>query len=246
MKELTFYNLDCGVHYWYIQGQENKWVIFFHGAGLDHNMFKAQLKVVPASYNVILLDVRGHGASKLKNGRKFVMEDVISDVKKLYEVNNIDKAILIGQSMGGNLAQEIVYRYPNMVYGLILIDCSQNTAKLKTIEKLSLKTSGILFKLYPWKLLIKASSLASGNEASTKDYIVECFKNISKGQFIDIMTELIKCLHEDCKFKMSVPVLLICGEDDRLGNIKKIMRKWEREDSNCTLKIIAKDRKSVV
>lgn len=125
--------------------------------------------------------------SKLEQGKKFQFKDMISDCKKLYEIYSIDKAILIGQSMGGNVAQHLAYYCPELVDKLVLIDCSKNTGKLTAIE---------------------------------------------------IMMELIGCMHEDVEFKFKQPVLLICGSDDKLGNIKKIAEPWARGDSNCTLHMI--------
>jgi dTDP-4-amino-4,6-dideoxygalactose transaminase len=60
----------------------------------------------------------------------------------------------------------------------------------------------------------------------------------SKVRPIDIMMELTGCLHEDPEFMFRQPVLLLCGSDDKLGNIKKIAEPWARGDSNCMLHMI--------
>lgn len=52
--------------------------------------------------------------------------------------------------------------------------------------------------------------------------------------------ELTSCLHEDESFKFSHPILLICGSDDKLGNIKKALEEYKRNDDNCVLHIIDK------
>ncbi len=238
MEHLVFQNLNCEIHYWYRQGSENKWVIFFHGAGVDHEMFEYQMEGFDGTYNLIAWDARGHGMSKLQQGQKFQFNDMLSDYKKLCEIYKIEKAILIGQSMGGNLAQEIAYYYPELVHKLVLIDCTKNTGKLTTIEKWSLKCAEFIFKCYPWKLLIKQSAKACGNTGHVKNYVKECFNRIDKETFIDIMMSLTGCLHEDAEFKFKQPVLLICGSDDKLGNIKKVVAPWANDDSNCTLHMI--------
>jgi pimeloyl-ACP methyl ester carboxylesterase len=238
MQHLVFQNLNCEIHYWYRKGSENKWVMFFHGSGVDHEMFEHQFDVFDNTYNLIVWDARGHGMSKLELGKKFQFKNMISDCKKLYEIYSIDKAILIGQSMGGNVAQHLAYYCPELVDKLVLIDCGKNTGKLTVIEKCSLKCSKFIFNCYPWKTLIRQSANACGNKDSVKKYVMDCFNKIDKGTFVEIMMELIGCMHEDAEFKFKQPVLLICGSDDKLGNIKKVAEPWARGDSNCTLYMI--------
>ncbi len=238
MQQLVFQNLNCEINYWYRKGSENRWILFFHGAGCDHKMFEPQFEIFDDTYNIIAWDARGHGESKLKPGIKFSFGDMISDCKKLYEIYNIDKAILIGQSMGGNLSQELAYYYPELVDKLVLIDCSRNTGKLTSIENFSLKCSRFIFNCYPEKILLTQSANASANKDSVRNYIKACFDSIGKDMFIDIMMELTGCLHEDTEFRFKQPVLLLCGCDDKLGNIKKVAGPWAKDDSNCRLHII--------
>lgn len=238
MQHLVFNNLNCEIHYWYRKGTENKWVLFFHGAGVNHQMFQEQFELFDDTYNLIAWDARGHGMSKLDQEKKFQINDMINDCMKLYEIYNINTAILIGQSMGGNLAQHISYYYPNLVEKLVLIDCSKNTGKLTSIERMSLKCSKIMFSLYPWNTLIKQSANACGNKENVRKYVKGCYSSIDKATFIDIMMEVTRFLHEDTKFMFKQPVLLICGSDDKLGNIKKVAKTWARDDKNCILHMI--------
>lgn len=238
MEHLAFHNLNCEIHYWYRKGAEDKWVLFFHGAGVDHEMFEDQYQIFDDTYNIIAWDNRGHGLSKFDQKTKFCFKDMISDCKRLYEIYNINKAILIGQSMGGNLVQEIAYYNPELVERLVLIDCTKNTGRLTFMEKCSLKFARAIFSIYSWKVLIKQSADACGNKDSVKKYVRSCFERIDKETFIDLIIDLTGCLHYDPEFKFKVPVLLICGSDDKTGNIKKIAEPWAKSDSNCTLYFI--------
>lgn len=239
MQHLVFQNLSCDIHYWYRKGSDDKWVLFFHGAGVDHVMFESQFSLFDSTYNIIVWDARGHGLSKLEHGKRFQFADMISDCKKLYELYHIGRAILIGQSMGGNLAQEIAYYSPELVEKLVLIDCAKNTGKLTSIEKMTLKSSRFMFACYPWKTLIHQSAKVSANTDSVRDYISSCFNKLDKQTFVDVMMDMVgSCLHEDTGYRFSQPVLLLCGVDDKLGNIKKVAEPWAKEDSNITLYMV--------
>ncbi|MCL2380174.1 MAG: alpha/beta hydrolase [Treponema sp.] len=229
-QRMTFSNLGCEVHYWHKKGTRNDYVILLHGAGCDHLMFEKQAGIFESGYNVIAWDARGHGLSRLEN-RKFSFDDMYSDCLALFSIHNIEKAIVIGQSMGGNLAQNIAYSRPELVSKLVLIGCTKNNQALTAVEKISLKLAGFIFACYPWKALIRQSVNACGTTEYTKAYAKQCFERIEKGDFIEIMMSLLASLREGGAHTLSQPVLLICGSNDRTGNIKKAMKRWAKEEN---------------
>jgi len=238
MIHATYTNRDCEIHYWHRIGNGNKYVLFFHGACVDHRMFEQQVGIFDASYDLVFWDARGHGLSKLMPGVKFSFADMISDCRKLYEVLNISCATIIGQSMGGNLAQEMAYHYSEAVEKLVLIGCTKNTGVLTVLEKLALKFSKTIITCYPWDLLIRQIADACGNKEHVKQYVKNCFQQIDKSTCTAITMAVTKCLHEDEEYRFKQPVLLLCGADDKTGNIRKIATAWAQSDSRCTLCII--------
>ncbi|GEM_PF-2129093 len=149
---------------------------------------------------------RSHEKS-VSNTGMFSMKQLMDDLLKIMETEKIPKAVFIGQSMGGNLAQDIAYYYPKKVFGLVLIDCTNNTAKLSRTENLMLSFTKSMFTLYPWKTLIKQSADACGLRQEVKKYVAECFFKVGKEALIDILIEVTKCLHEDATYKIKVPFL---------------------------------------
>jgi pimeloyl-ACP methyl ester carboxylesterase len=237
-QQMSFQNRNCAINYWYKKGTGNEWVILLHGAGCDHLMFEKQIELFEEKYTVIAWDARGHGSSKLDNGWKFNFKDMYSDLIILFEMHKIKKAVLIGQSMGGNLSQEIAYYRPDFISKCVLIDCTKNTQRLTVIEKISLKISRFIFRFYPWKTLVRQSANACGKTEPTKQYVIQCFEKMKKENFIEIMMSLFLCLHEDNDFRFSQPVLLMCGKEDITGNIKKIMQSWPKNNNNCRLYMV--------
>lgn len=239
LQHNRFQNKGCDIHYWHRPGNTPDYVVFLHGAGCDHRMFEPQLTIFAERYNLLLWDARGHGLSQKAPNIRFSFEDMIDDFFKLCEIHRISNAILIGQSMGGNLAQEILYRKPEMVSRLVLLDCTRNTGRLTAVEKIMLKSAKFIFYLYPWKILIRQSADACGNSEAVKQYVRGCFAQMKKSDFIEVMMSLTACLHEDEKYRFPKPVLLLCGADDRSGNIRKIAAPWAESDSNCVLQMIS-------
>jgi pimeloyl-ACP methyl ester carboxylesterase len=237
-EQKDFFNLGCTIRYWHKKALGEKYIFFLHGGGCDHRMFEKQIDVIDSYFDVIVWDARGHGLSKLDTQQKFVFADMISDILKLFEIHNIEKAVFVGQSMGGNLAQEIAYYYPEKVSGLVLADCTKNTQKLGCFEKITLKLFPVIFYAYPWKTLVRQSADACGKNEHTKNYVAECLENIERAKVLDIMMSLFSCLREDKQFRFKQPTLLVFGEKDNGGNIKKIMKIWAKNDNMCKLHII--------
>ena len=70
-------------------------------------------------FNVVAIDHRGHGKG-IRSHRRFRLEDCADDAAALLETLNIERAIAVGYSMGGPIAQLLWRRHPKMVQGLVL------------------------------------------------------------------------------------------------------------------------------
>ena len=68
----------------YEKGPENDWVVFVHGAGGSSSIWFQQLKAFKAVFNVILVDLRGHGKSKDALQLYYEQEYTFDDISKMY------------------------------------------------------------------------------------------------------------------------------------------------------------------
>ena len=203
----------------------NEYLFFMHGAGVDHLMFKEQYTYFEKKYNIIAWDACFHGESiayKRDYNIKYYIDDFLSVIRK----ENIAKCILIGQSMGGNIAQEIMIQYPQYLSKIIIIDSTKNIQKLSQIENFMLKISKPLFKLYSLKNLARASSKACSINKEVQKYIEDCFIRMGKSGFINVFLSLYEFIRDDDSISYPDDILLICGEYDKSGNIKSAMEKW--------------------
>ena len=234
-KELVY--RGCPLHYWAAAGKGGKWTVFLHGAGADHRMFEAQVPAVPEEYGVLLLDIRGHGESR-PMGESFSVRFAVDDILRVMDAEGMQKAVLVGQSMGGNIAQEIAFLHKERVERLVLIDCTRNVNRLTRAELLAVKSAPGMMALYPFRTLAQQSAnLCSDNEA-VRAYILECFEKIGKADFVKVFSELALCLHEEPGYAYSLPMLVLCGEHDKTGNIRKILGTWATNEPDCSVHLI--------
>lgn len=104
-----------------VKGEGNP-LVLIHGYGASMWVWEKQIDLLSRYYQVYALDVLGYGFSdrpKISyNARTYV--DIL---KTFMDRVGIEKATLIGNSMGGGIAWGMAILYPERVDRLILIDC---------------------------------------------------------------------------------------------------------------------------
>ena len=95
-------------------------VILLHGLGATAalNWTGASL-VLRSRFRVIALDQRGHGRGI--RTRHFRLEDCADDVAAVAERLGIQRAVIVGYSMGGPVASLVWRRHPTLVNGLVFV-----------------------------------------------------------------------------------------------------------------------------
>jgi pimeloyl-ACP methyl ester carboxylesterase len=100
-------------------------VIFIPGGFADRSFWTNQVKPFAAKYRVIALDLAGHGESG-KNREKWDIFGFARDVRTVMEKENISRAVLVGNSLGGPVALEAARLVPDKVLGIVAVDTFQD------------------------------------------------------------------------------------------------------------------------
>ncbi len=110
-------------------------LVLIAGLGSDSMSWFNVIEDLSRNNKLIVFDNRGCGRSDYPSG-KITIEDMAEDTVGLLEYLKIDKANILGHSMGGYIAQEIAIKYPERVNNLILVSTAANTtARNKLIFK---------------------------------------------------------------------------------------------------------------
>lgn len=94
-------------------------LLLVHGHPFDRTMWRPQLARFGADRRVIAPDLRGYGAS---TGAVDGWTTFADDLAGLLDVLRIPRAVVIGLSMGGQIALDLHRRHPTRVAGLLLAD----------------------------------------------------------------------------------------------------------------------------
>ncbi|OXM52674.1 alpha/beta hydrolase [Amycolatopsis alba DSM 44262] len=210
---------------------ERRPVVFTHGAGMDHRMFDEQARALhEAGHRVVTWDQPGHGESSLSPGTRFSAALALDALISLLGHLGLDRPILIGHSLGGNLAQALVRRFPGRASGLIVVDSTWNAGPLTAAERLLLKLAAPSLALIPAARLPGLMARAS---AVTPEGIAECeatFARMPKRVFLDVWRATVSFVGPEPGYRSAVPLGLIRGEEDRTGNIATAMPRWARAE----------------
>lgn len=91
-------------------------LILIHGGNMDGRMWDAQFDVFAKHYKVFRYDVRGFGKSD-KQVKPFAHHQDLYDLMKFL---HIEKAYIVGLSLGGAIAADFTLMHPEMVKALVL------------------------------------------------------------------------------------------------------------------------------
>jgi pimeloyl-ACP methyl ester carboxylesterase len=108
-----------GVDLWVEQEGEGDDVVFISGLADEGACWVDQVAGLRDRYRVTTFDNRGVGRSATPDG-EFRIVDFAADTAALLEALGIDRAHVVGSSMGGAIAQELALARPGMLRSLVL------------------------------------------------------------------------------------------------------------------------------
>jgi len=104
---------------------EGQVLVLISGLGSDLSLWRYQLPAFKKHCRVIAFDNRGAGKSDKPIGPYFV-KGLAEDTVALLDYLRIEKADILGYSLGGMIAQEVAINYPQRVTRLILCSTLSN------------------------------------------------------------------------------------------------------------------------
>lgn len=109
-------------------------LVFVHGWSCDKSYWKAQVETLVKEYQVVTVDLAGHGESGTER-KDYTMQLFGKDVAAVVNDLKLENVILIGHSMGGSVILEAAKELGKKVVGLIGVDTYQSFTDDWTAEQ---------------------------------------------------------------------------------------------------------------
>ncbi|OEK05894.1 alpha/beta fold hydrolase [Roseivirga misakiensis] len=140
----------------YEHESSKEWVTFIHGAGGSSSIWYKQVKDFKDHFNVLLIDLRGHGKSQEVFERYFSneynFENISQDVVEVLDHLEIEKSHFVGISLGTILMRTICDIAPNRVKSLVM---GGAVTRLNVRSKMLVALGNATKKFIPYMWLYK-------------------------------------------------------------------------------------------
>jgi 3-oxoadipate enol-lactonase len=117
---MTFTNINGNnIHYQYLDNQQDRTFIFINSLGTDFRIWDGVVDILKYHGNILRFDKAGHGLSSIKN-EKLEIKNYAFDVITLMDLLKIQKAVVVGLSIGGIIAQYLAIHHLERIERLVL------------------------------------------------------------------------------------------------------------------------------
>jgi pimeloyl-ACP methyl ester carboxylesterase len=230
MSELDPHDLvrpDATVRYWTGGTADGPMVVLLHGATLDHRAWAPQVEALRDRFRLVVPDLRGHGAST----GSFDFEDAVRDVLALLDALSARRVVLVGLSLGGNLAQEVVRRVPERVSALVVADATCNTGARHPLATSMTVAALNAHAMLPGDHFVRHAAQMMALDPRVQRYALETNAHRPNREIVRILSSLLTgALRPSQDYRLPVPALLVHGQLDHLGDIALSTRAWAQRE----------------
>lgn len=208
-------------HKTYLHPTSDEWVVFVHGAGGSSSIWFKQIKAYREHFNLLLVDLRGHGKSnqlfKELMANRYTFKSVTLDILKVLDHLKIQSAHFVGMSLGTiivrNLAEMATGRVCSMVLGGAI-------TRLNVRSQVLVKLGNLSKHIIPYMWLYRLFAyivMPQRNQKESRHLFIREAKKLCQKEFkrwfmlTSEVNPLMKCFKEK---ELPIPTLYLMGERD--------------------------------
>jgi pyruvate dehydrogenase E2 component (dihydrolipoamide acetyltransferase) len=195
-------------------------LVFLHGLGGSHSTWQVVLGDLVEHHRIAAIDLPGHGTSDRSTGADYSIGGIASAITEAIGTLGMKRPVLVGHSLGGAVALRIAAQSPDAVSGIVAIDTaglgSEISAELTGIMagKPGPDTARALLQLfYEDQKLVNERGVQEMAQTQQADGAWAAQQAVANAAFTG-GTQVDAARIDPAS--ISVPVLLIWGEHDRV------------------------------
>lgn len=208
-------------------------ILLIHGIGDNSTTWEAVQATLAQRFTVIAVDLLGHGQSD-KPRADYSVAAYANGMRDLLSVLDVDRATVVGHSLGGGVAMQFAYQYPQLVERLILVGAGGVTKDVNIVLRCAaLPMGGEALALLRLPLMLPALQLAGramgrvvGSTRLGRDLpnVLRILADLPEPTASTAFTQTLRAvvdwrgqmvtMLDRCYLAESVPVQIIWGTDD--------------------------------
>lgn len=205
----------------YIHATSSEWVTFVHGAGGSSSIWFKQIREYSKQFNVLLLDLRGHGSSKgTPNNpfhQKYTFRSIANDILQVLDHEQIRKSHFVGISLGTILIRQLAEMCPERVQSMIL---GGAILKLNFRSQVLMRLGNFFKSVVPYLWIYKIFAfiiMPNKNHKESRLLFIDEAKKLYQKEFIrwfKLTAEINPILKWFRQVDVKIPTLYVMGEED--------------------------------
>ena len=211
-----------------------EWVTFVHGAGGSSSVWFKQIREFQKHFNVLLLDLRGHGSSKspIKSAlkQKYTFQAIASDIIEVIDYLKIETSHFVGISLGSIVIRQLAEMHPEKVTTMIF---GGAILKMNFRSQILMKVGNIFKYVLPYLMLYRLFAfviMPKKNHKQSRLLFINEAKKLYQKEFIKwfkLTAEINPVLKWFRQVELNIPTLYVMGEEDYmfLPIVKKVVEK---------------------
>jgi pimeloyl-ACP methyl ester carboxylesterase len=228
----------------YAHPTSTQWVTFVHGAGGSSSIWFRQIREFKKHFNVLLLDLRGHGNSKptLKTAfnQKYTFESLAGDILEVLDHLHIKQSHFIGISLGTILIRQLAEMHPHRVKSMVL---GGAILKMNFRSQLLMRVGNVFKYVLPYLVLYRFFAfviMPKKNHKESRNLFIKEAKKLYQNEFIKWfkltagINPLLKLFRQ---IELNIPTLYVMGEEDYmfLPAVRKVVESHYRSSKLCVI-----------
>lgn len=205
----------------YVLSPETDWVVFIHGAGGSSSIWYKQLREFRKNFNVLLVDLRGHGRSQSMLERykaeNYTFREISQEILDVLDHLQIESAHFVGISLGTIIIRTIGEIAPHRIKSMVM---GGAITRFNTRSKILIFLGHLVERFVPYMWLYSLFAwiiMPRRRHRNSRLMFINEAKKLCQREFIrwfkltDEANPLLKYFMEK---EIPVPALYLMGDED--------------------------------
>ena len=214
--------------------QSSEWVTFVHGAGGSSSIWFKQIREFQKHFNVLLLDLRGHGNSshqfKKAFQKKYTFKSIAEDVLEVLDHLKIKTSHFIGISLGTIVIRQLAETHPDRVKSMVM---GGAILKMNFRSQILMRLGNTFKYVLPYLVLYRFFAfviMPNKNHKQSRLLFINEAKKLYQKEFIrwfKLTAEINPVLKWFRQQELNIPTFYVMGEEDYmfLPSVRNVVAK---------------------